>query len=194
MVLIRLVPKSICEIQFFGAPGLRYRTLWIIEADFILVVTRTNDYPKLKGCLFHKSRVSPHRGILARGVKTMYLLALLTLLSAMALPTLAESTEEMLSSCRRVAEGKVGNGDVTFQPDFETGMCWGAFAALQKVTNIALAPGKQPALGVCGPKDSTRTQDIAIFIDFVRRNPQRLHEDFVLVAYDALRAAFPCHK
>jgi hypothetical protein len=106
----------------------------------------------------------------------------------------ADSTGEMLSSCKKVAEGKVENGQAVFQPDFDTGKCWGAFASLQVVTNIIVPPGKQPTFGICGPKGSTRTQDIAIFIEYAQRNPQRLHENFVFVALDALRLAFPCHK
>ena len=124
----------------------------------------------------------------------MHKLALLLFLSAIARPVLAESTEEMLSSCRRLAEANVANTEVELPQDFETGRCWGAFAVIQKVTALVIAPSKQPALLVCSPSESTRTQYIAIFVEYTKRNPRRLNEDFFFVALTALREAFPCGK
>jgi hypothetical protein len=104
----------------------------------------------------------------------------------------AESTQVLLSSCKSLSEVKV-NDNATFKmpQDFDTGRCWGAFAVMQKVINITIS-SEEPALGVCAPETSSRTQLIAIFVDYARRHPSRYHEDFFLVALDALQAAFPC--
>jgi hypothetical protein len=104
----------------------------------------------------------------------------------------SESTEEMLSACKALSEPTIAEHQVALPQNFETGQCWGAFATLRRVLNMAVPPSKQPVFGVCAPKDSNRTQHIAIFIEFARRNPQRLHEDFVLVAMEAMHGAFPC--
>jgi hypothetical protein len=43
----------------------------------------------------------------------------------------AESTAEMLTSCKSLAKAKVEGDYVSFLRDYPSGMCWGAFSALQ---------------------------------------------------------------
>lgn len=99
----------------------------------------------------------------------------------------------MLSSCKPLAEAEVRGDTVTLPQDFRSGTCWGAFAALQSLIARAYPDG-QPIFRVCAPPRSTRTQLLAVFVEFARRNPQRLHEDFFDVAVDAMRSAFPCQS
>jgi hypothetical protein len=104
----------------------------------------------------------------------------------------AESAEEMLSSCRPLAKAKVLGEKVAFAQNFQTGTCWAAFGVLQRVSRFVDSNDK-PRLSIgCAPANSTRTQLIAIFVDYVQKNPQRLNEDFVDVAMIALETAFPC--
>jgi hypothetical protein len=110
----------------------------------------------------------------------------------LAVPARAESTEEMLSSCRSVAEAKVVNGSIDLPQDFATGACWGAFSTVQSAIFLALGKDKTLALHVCAPLNVSRTQLIALFVDYARRNPKRLNEEFFYVTLDALWAAFPC--
>jgi hypothetical protein len=106
----------------------------------------------------------------------------------------AESAEEMLSSCKPMMNAKVQGETVGFQHNFETGLCWGAFGALQRLSRLADSNMK-PLLPIgCAPENSTRTQLIAIFVDYVRKNPQRLNEDFPIVAMAAISTAFPCRS
>jgi hypothetical protein len=108
----------------------------------------------------------------------------------------AESSAEMLSSCKPLSEARVTGGSVEIRRDFPSGMCWGAFAVVHRHIGTTYSEGQtdfNPA-GVCAPPESRRTQLIAVFVDYARRNPQRLHEDFIDVALDALRAAFPCQS
>ena len=110
-------------------------------------------------------------------------------------PAGAESTEEMLSACRKVAVAEIiDGGKVGVPTDFDSGSCWGAFAALQKIVNLvdSRAVTTMPIFHICSPPNSTRTQLVSIFVEYARRHPERLHEDFVFVAFDALRSAFPC--
>ncbi len=104
----------------------------------------------------------------------------------------AESAEEMLSSCKQLAEAKITEGQVSIPQDFESGRCWGAFGALQRATVQVIAPDRQPVLRVCAPSATTRTQHIVIFVNYAKRNPGSLNEDFFAVAWRALRETFPC--
>src|SRR5262245_14540953 len=103
-------------------------------------------------------------------------------------PAFAESAEEMLSSCAPLADAAI-SGDKESIPD-RSRQCWDAFARLQKA--ILADEAGQVIFGVCTPPGSKRIQLISAFVDYARRNPQRLHEDFRDVATDALSAAFPC--
>jgi hypothetical protein len=103
----------------------------------------------------------------------------------------AETAEEMLSSCKKLSEAKVSDGKVTAPPDFDSGQCFGSFRAIQFYSKFA-GPDYQPVLHVCIPKDNTVTQLLAIFIDYVKRNPKTLSQDFFLAAHNSLVEAFPC--
>jgi len=100
----------------------------------------------------------------------------------------------MLSACKKLADDTrvLDDGKILMPTDFESGKCWGAFATYQSMISLTTLDGKTRVLGVCAPANSTRTQIIAIFVEYARRNPRRLNEDFILVALDALRDAFLC--
>ena len=108
------------------------------------------------------------------------------------------SAERMLSACRDVAAARITDGGIVMPKDFDSGLCWGAFGVLQTVISIVHVNEEDKTysrvLGVCVPSDATRSQLIAIFVEFAKRNPQRYHEDFYFVTKDALKAAFPCSK
>jgi hypothetical protein len=104
-----------------------------------------------------------------------------------------DTTAEMLSACKRMAEAEVQGDMVAIPQDFRSGVCWGAFITLQDLI-VKAHPGGQPIFRVCAPPASTRTQLIAVFVDYAKRNPRRLHEDFFEVSLDSLRAVFPCQS
>jgi hypothetical protein len=109
----------------------------------------------------------------------------------------AETVEEMLSACRSIAEAKVSGGEVFYVPTHENGLCWGAFAVIQRLINLVYPVySDNPIFGVCAPEHSKRTQLIAIFVLYAKNHPERYSEDFADVALIALREAFPCkvHK
>ena len=109
------------------------------------------------------------------------------LLAVLAYPVFAQSTEEIISACQKL-DGKVENASenqATLPSTFAAGLCWGAF----------MLPGlsaHSETFHFCMPQGVTKTQAIAVFLAFCRRNPQRLHEPFEKVVVDALREAFPC--
>ena len=86
------------------------------------------------------------------------------------------------------------SGDAVHMPQtFDAGVCWGAFAVIQKMTRWADSGGKR-YFGVCNPANSTRTQLIAIFVEYAKHHPQKYSDDFDDVVLDGLREAFPCGK
>jgi hypothetical protein len=118
-------------------------------------------------------------------------LVLLFLIAACPL-ALAESAEEMLSACEKITESKVKDGKVSLPQDFDSGRCWGAFGVLQGLSALQTTDGNRPFFHVCAPENSSRTQYVAIFVEYVKRNPRRFNDEFWVVALDALRAAFQC--
>lgn len=109
----------------------------------------------------------------------------------------AESADQMLTMCRTIADDAkaLDNSRVQFaNEDMETGIYWGAFMALQRVSRYVGSSGR-PILPIgCAPSTTTRKQLVSIFVEFARRHPERLHEDFVNVAMEAIRTAFPCSE
>ena len=101
-----------------------------------------------------------------------------------------ESAGDMLGFCRPIADASTRGDYVSLAPTLDTQYCWGAFAALQRST--AVVSGAKRVLNVCTPEESRRTQLVAVFVEYVGRHPERRHEDWFVVALDALSAAFPC--
>ena len=103
----------------------------------------------------------------------------------------AQSASEMLSACRPIAQAPVSGEGVVLQQTFESGLCWGAFATVQRVVKYVDEYGRL-FFGVCAPASSRRTQLIAVFVRYAAENPQRLHEEYFAIALDSLQEAFPC--
>src|SRR5437764_934354 len=120
-------------------------------------------------------------------------LAMLALVPLIASTALAESAEEMLSSCKKITnDAKISNDRVFMPADFQSGTCWGAFITLQAVIVRTTGEGNTRVFGICSPADSTRTQLILVFVEYARRNPRLLNEEFFSIALQALQEAFPC--
>lgn len=120
----------------------------------------------------------------------MFRMALLAGLLMTASVATAESTGEMLSSCKELAEAKVQGDNVMFARTYDSGVCWGAFSSIQRV--IFFRTQGRPLFGVCAPLQVKRSQLIAVFVEYARRTPSRHHENAFDVARDALQEAFPC--
>ncbi len=66
-------------------------------------------------------------------------------------------------------------------------------AVMAYIYNAQYAGARPFPYRVCSKdKDVTVTQMIAIFVDYTKRHPERYSEDFIDVALDAMRSAFPC--
>ena len=108
----------------------------------------------------------------------------------------AQSALQLRALCRDVADATPdAEGMVRFHINYETGLCWGAFASLQYLAATILSPNERvPILGFCAPAASTRLQFVRIFVRYVDEHPQQAQLNFTDAALLALTAAFPCSK
>ena len=103
----------------------------------------------------------------------------------------AESTGDMLSACKIVSESKAADGHVRIPESTSGGICWGAFSILQEVGRTLDSSGN-PIMSFCLPRNSTRTQLVAVFVNYAEKHPEQWHLDFFQVATVALSEAFSC--
>lgn len=108
----------------------------------------------------------------------------------------SQSAEEMASNCKGIVEAKIVNDQLAAPSDFQSGVCWGAFGTIQTIVTIVPRsfPQNGPLFEVCLPQEGTRSQLIRIFMAYVERHPERIHEDYFFIATTALKEAFPCRK
>ncbi|WP_146216974.1 Rap1a/Tai family immunity protein [Falsiroseomonas bella] len=66
---------------------------------------------------------------------------------------------------------------------YQRGLCVG------KVEGVAVF-----ATGVCYPPEATLGQMIRVVARYIDDRPARLHENFLVLAQDAMRAAWPCRR
>jgi hypothetical protein len=48
------------------------------------------------------------------------------------------------------------------------------------------------AEGLCAPDGVTHGQLMRVVVQYIDQRPQRMHESFLMLAHEALRAAWPC--
>jgi hypothetical protein len=114
-------------------------------------------------------------------------------LAIVSLPAKAETASEVHTSCKAVVRAKVLKDDLLDIPgNFESGFCWGAFASFQQISTFYREGEKTSLLGSCAPGESDRLQYIKIFSRYLDNHPQLGSEEFIAVAVEALREAFPC--
>lgn len=104
----------------------------------------------------------------------------------------AETTEEMVSSCKAISTVKVVGDQISLPQDFASGVCWGAFATVQTVMTIVDPNTLKPFFPACVPPGSTRTQLIQIFLVYAQAHPEEYQKDYFVVALTSLHKAFPC--
>jgi hypothetical protein len=66
---------------------------------------------------------------------------------------------------------------------FLEGVCTGAVDALLFA-----------AVDICPPSEGTLGQALRVVVKYIDDRPARLHEDFRMLAVEAMRAAWPCKK
>lgn len=133
-----------------------------------------------------------------RNIPTLYLVPLFIILAN---PASAQTAAEMMSYCQPLVNAlNKGNERMAMEHDqytFDSGICWGAFRSIQALSAIVFndetgAWRKKPVLEFCPPPTSSITQFVRVFDNFAKQHPERQHENYEIVAIDALQYAFPC--
>jgi hypothetical protein len=88
-----------------------------------------------------------------------------------------ESANYVVEGCRHFMNSN-DNGN-----SFQQGWCVGVLSALVTLPN-----------DVCPPTGVTRTQTARVVVQYIDNRPARMHEAFVLLALEALNAAWPCKR
>jgi hypothetical protein len=108
----------------------------------------------------------------------------------------AETALEMSSNCRSVGNASISQGKVFFPISMTTGLCWGAFAAIQDLVAKQWHNGSM-VLGFCVPPLTTRIDLVKVFLKYSDDHPELGHEEFTDVVTSALYQAYqaqPCKK
>ncbi|MPZ40607.1 MAG: hypothetical protein GEU95_21660 [Rhizobiales bacterium] len=106
---------------------------------------------------------------------------LLTIALLASTPAIAQqadpwSANNMVQPCKRWANQEGGSNPYS-------GTCAGAARTL-----LTFAP----TLGACPPDNASIGQLTKIIVRYAEQRPERLHEDYLQLALEALRAAWPC--
>ena len=89
------------------------------------------------------------------------------------------SANAIMPGCREFNSPSGGNGTIAFK----TGLCLGI------VTTFDMAGSH---VNICSPNKVTNNQLVRVVVKYIDDRPARWHEDFRLLAQEALHAAWPC--
>jgi Rap1a immunity proteins len=53
---------------------------------------------------------------------------------------------------------------------------------------------KTTHFGICAPRGANVGQAIRVVVNYIDQRPQRMHENFMLLALEALQQAWPCRR
>jgi hypothetical protein len=91
-----------------------------------------------------------------------------------------ESANYWMPYCHRAATGDFYQGDA-----FLNGYCAGLVNGLGVMGR---------SLGACVPDGVTPRQALRVVIQYIDQRPARTNENFKLLAFEAMRAAWPCRQ
>lgn len=91
---------------------------------------------------------------------------------------------DAVTACQWIANEKLGR---TLDEAARSGDCSGMIATL-----MAVGSHLQPNMRICAPSNATPLQGVKVFRKFMQDHPERLHQASIVLAIDALRAAWPC--
>jgi hypothetical protein len=103
----------------------------------------------------------------------------------------AETTGEMFSNCRPIADATIKSDGIIYKPTLATQTCWGAFSVIAEVV-LWVDEEEKRVLHTCSPAEARRSQLIAIFVEYAKNSPREWHEDFFLGWTRSLKQAYPC--
>ena len=94
------------------------------------------------------------------------------------------SAKFLVPACQRFVA--LSDGD-TLVSALHQGVCVGIIEGIGYVSG-SLPPG----LRSCLPEGVTQEQMVGVIVSYIKRRPERMHEDFRELAIEAMREAWPC--
>jgi Rap1a immunity proteins len=91
------------------------------------------------------------------------------------------SANAIMPGCREFNSPSGSNGAITFK----TGLCLGIVSTFNMIGSY---------VNICSPDNVTNNQLVRVVVKYIDDRPARWHEDFRLLAQEALFAAWPCKK
>jgi hypothetical protein len=93
----------------------------------------------------------------------------------------AETAAVMGNYCRAFVTIKVKTDESFMMPsDQDSGICWGAFAAIQSIVNA-----NRDDTSVCAPANTSRLTIIQWFASYVSAHPEVYNQEFLSIALAA---------
>ncbi|WP_341232344.1 Rap1a/Tai family immunity protein [uncultured Methylophaga sp.] len=107
-------------------------------------------------------------------------------------PSYATGTgNELLSECtsaiRYLDEGQG-------KDHFGIGHCLGLIQGIRDTLDLFSYAHPESGLKACIPTQVTTMQNIRVVVDYLQKNPDKLHQDTIVLTLIALREGFPCDK
>jgi len=94
-----------------------------------------------------------------------------------------DSANFMLPYCKSFLAQDLSRSDR--EKNFYAGLCAGSITAFTFV-------GRSLNKGFCFPEGATNGQMVRVVVAYIEARPARMHEDFRVLALEALREAWPC--
>jgi hypothetical protein len=88
---------------------------------------------------------------------------------------------ETLAGCKNFMRGATKDRLFSYEEGYSEGDCVGTIAGINEA-----------AEDICEPDGVTFVQDVLVVVKYIEERPQRMHERFSKLAYEALKAAWPC--
>jgi hypothetical protein len=92
-----------------------------------------------------------------------------------------DSANTITPACKHFMRAKTAQSETTLSMAEDEGICIGIIDGIDEAADNVCVPGKV-----------TRGQMVLVVIKYIDERPQRMHERFSKLAYEALKAAWPC--
>lgn len=117
--------------------------------------------------------------------RTLVALTVSSLLATSASPQPVVTGHDMVLPCTQALTGE-GDNSLEWMP---MGFCIGVIAGFARA-----APRLETQSQFCLPADTTREEQLASVVQYLENHAERLQEDFLMLAFEALRETWPCAK
>jgi hypothetical protein len=95
----------------------------------------------------------------------------------------SSSADAIMPGCRAFVKGELSS---SYIEGYMQGECVGIIRGLVDAAHL------QPPSPLCVPDDATNGQMVRVVVSYIDRHPERMHQSFAYLAFDALKEASPC--